>query len=35
MEEVENLGKLTIERKGQQVEYDILFIFDNKNKKYL
>ncbi len=35
MEEVENLGKLTIERKGQQVEYDILFIFDNKNKKYV
>ena len=35
MEEVENLGKLTIEKKGQQVECDILFIFENNDKKYV
>ena len=33
MEQVEDLGKITVVKNGKEVECDVLFTFDNKKKK--
>ena len=35
MEEVESLGKITIEKEHHQIQCDILFVFENKGTKYV
>ena len=35
MEEVESLGKITIEKNNHQIQCDILFVFENKGVKYV